>query len=142
MSAPRPSPVKSLFDKPFWEFAAAGELRLQRCADCATFRYPPAPCCPACVGERAEWVALSGRGRIASWTVFHRQYLPEMPAPYPVVSVETEEGPLLIGNLVGAGIQDVRIGAAVELVFEPVTFGSEPGNLPQWRLSDVGKAEA
>jgi uncharacterized OB-fold protein len=27
----------------FWEFTKAGEFRLQRCAECGKFRWPPSP---------------------------------------------------------------------------------------------------
>ena len=46
----------------------------------------------------APGTALSGRGRLLSWTVFHRQYFPAAAVPYIVVAVETEEGPILVGN--------------------------------------------
>jgi uncharacterized OB-fold protein len=37
----------------FWDGTAAGELRIQRCAQCGAVRHPPGPMCPAC-GEPAD----------------------------------------------------------------------------------------
>jgi uncharacterized protein len=130
MSAPdRPRPRMGVFDKPYWEFAQRCELRLQRCTACGHVRYPPGPVCPQCLSDACEWCALSGRGRVVTWTVFHRQYLPEFPVPFAVISVATDEGPLLIGNLLNAKGTRVRIGLPVRAIFEQV--GSQDGS---WRI--------
>lgn len=139
MREERPSPISGLFDGPYWDFAAKGELRLQQCAVCDAFRYPPGPCCPVCLSVDAEWTRLSGHGRIVSWTVFHRQYFPQMPVPYTVASIETQEGPLLIGNLLTAAASDLKVGAAVCLEFQPITCDGAKFNLPQWRLAPSGE---
>lgn len=134
-SAQRPSPRVGLFDRPFWDHAAAGELRLQRCVDCGAWRYPPAAVCPECLSSGCEWQALSGRAQLVAWTVFHRQYFPELPVPYTVVSVRTEEGPLLVGNLLGDVPAPLRPGLALQLCFEEVHAQGQPWTLPQWRLA-------
>ncbi|WOS65488.1 Zn-ribbon domain-containing OB-fold protein [Sinorhizobium fredii] len=136
MVAARPKPIKSIFDRHYWEFARRGELRLQRCEPCGTYRYPPAPVCPHCLSGAFEWNAVSGRGRVVSWTRFHRPYFPSIPVPYTVVSVETEEGPMLIGNLVGAGSDTPEFDMPVEAIFEPVSFDGEPWQLCQWRQAN------
>lgn len=116
----RPLPRMSIFDRPYWDFVARGELRLQRCKTCGHLRYPPGPACPQCLSQEYAWTALSGRGRVLAWTVFHRQYFPQLPVPYTVLCVETEEGPMLIGNLVQAGPGELSHGMPVRAVFEQV----------------------
>ena len=56
----------------FYRWAARGELRLQRCADCGTWRHPPRHRCAACGSRASTWEPVSGRGRIFSWTVTHQ----------------------------------------------------------------------
>jgi uncharacterized OB-fold protein len=65
-----------------------------------------------------------------AWTTFHRQYFPELPPPYVVASVATDEGPLVIGNLVGTSepVHGMRLAA----VAEPALLGGKPGHIWQW----------
>ncbi|MEU5401452.1 OB-fold domain-containing protein [Streptomyces sp. NPDC005963] len=142
-ATPRPKPASGLYDAPYWRYAAAGELRLQRCGECAGFRYPPGPVCPDCLAEESSWEQLSGTGTLLAWTVFHRQYFPWIRAPYLVGAVRTTEGPILIGNLVGTTAADLIHDMPLRAVFEtvdddlPVTAGTDEPNDPPggaWRL--------
>ena len=53
----------------FYAFLAHGELRLQRCTACGTWRHPPRYRCAHCGSHRVAWEPASGRGRVYSWTV-------------------------------------------------------------------------
>jgi hypothetical protein len=130
---------------PFFDFAAAGELRVQRCAACGTRRMPPRPMCHRCGSFDADWELLSGRGHIWSVAVPHPPLLPayEAVAPYNVVVVETDEDPTIrfVGNLVAAAdgpIDEVdpatiTIGEPVRVVFPaPLDDGNGPVVLPRW----------
>lgn len=136
ISALRPSPLPNMGDKALWDYAAKGEFRLQRCLDCGEFRYIPASNCPACLSEAVEWAPMSGWGKIASWCVFHRPYFPELPPPYLVVIVETEEGPFVVGNLLDATEDMLRLDMQVVAQIEKTDWndGSE-GGIVQWRLA-------
>ena len=96
---------------PFWEGAAKGEFRLQRCASCGKHQHYPRPFCIACDGE-VEWATVPGTGTIYSKTTVHMKVSPYFEPPYAVVVVELDEGPRFLSNLVGgdAGIGDrVRV---------------------------------
>ena len=54
--------------------------------------------------------------------MFHRQYFPEIPVPVAVVLAETEEGPIIVANLVGSDPSVLRLGLPVEVTFEPVRW--------------------
>ncbi|GIW07701.1 MAG: hypothetical protein KatS3mg060_2506 [Dehalococcoidia bacterium] len=118
MPGPLPDPTE--VDRPYWEGARAGVLRLQRCAACRQLLFPPARRCPQCDGDALRWEDLRGRGRIWSWVVFRRQYFPAMPPPYIVVRVRLDEGPLVIANLVGG---EPAIDAPVRAVFHDTGRG-------------------
>lgn len=125
---------------PFWEGAARGELRVQKCSDCGHLRMPPRPMCPECRSLAKQWVALSGRGRVWSFVVAHPPLLPAYMefAPYNVIAVELEEDPSLrlVGNLVARAEgppneidpASIEIGEPVRVVFHPV----EDVHLPRW----------
>jgi len=130
---------------PFFDYAAAGELRVQRCSACGTRRVPPRPMCHACGSTDVEWELLSGRGRVWSFAVPHPPLLPAYAAvaPYNVVVVEAEEDPAIrfVGNLVGSADgplneidpESIEIGEPVTVVFSsPVDDGLGPVVLPRW----------
>ena len=119
----KPLPKVDALNAPFWEGAKAGELRVQRCPDCGTLAFPPARHCARCLGERREWLRVSGRGTVSTFGVFHRLYFPafERDLPYNVALVRLDEGPRLYTNLVGVRNEDIAIGMRVRARFEPVT---------------------
>lgn len=123
MSYAKPLPKVDDTNRAHWDGARAGELRIQKCSDCGTLRYPPARYCANCLSEKSEWALLSGRGEVWSHCTFHRAYFkgfePEM--PYTVVLVKLDEGPFLYSNLVGVPRDQVRIGMRVHAVYEAVT---------------------
>jgi uncharacterized OB-fold protein len=82
-----------------WESMQAGQLRLQRCRACRQLRYPPAPLCPHCLGEEADWSEIRRTGTIVSWVVFHREYFSDFPAPHRCVTVRLDDGPLIVTTL-------------------------------------------
>jgi uncharacterized OB-fold protein len=138
MSLPplRPEPRRNVYEAPFWSFVQEHDLRLQRCTQCATYRYPPGPTCPHCLSPDYDWIPLSGRGRLISWVVFHRQYFPELPVPYHVAAVETAEGPILLANLVNLGDRPLSLDLPMKLVYETArnTTGDR-WEIYQWELA-------
>lgn len=96
MATQRPVRVMDPFAREFWEFTQKKELRMQRCSACSKLRWPAAAICDRCLAPEYEWTPISGKGRLLSWVVFHRQYFPEYPAPHPAVAVELDEGPIFV----------------------------------------------
>jgi uncharacterized OB-fold protein len=118
---------------PFWEGCRAGELRLQQCAQCGAYHLPPRPMCGECRSTDLRWVAASGRGRLWSWTVIHPPVLPAFAkdVPYNVAVVQLEEGLRVVSNVVGAGADDLRADAPVQVIFEEI---SPTVTLPKFSL--------
>jgi len=110
-------------NRPYWEGARVGELRMQRCRGCGALRFPPSRLCAECLSEESAWVVLSGKGTVWSYCVFHRAYFAgfEAELPYNVVLVQLAEGPKLYSNLVGVPNERVRVGMPVRVRFERVT---------------------
>lgn len=118
-------PVPDELTAPYW--AAAGEHRLavQRCEGCGRLTHPPVARCPACHGDAFTWPTLSGRGRVHTYSVAMHSVHPvsEGHTPYVIALVELEEGPRILTNLRGVEPEAVRVGMAVEAVFEDVDDG-------------------
>jgi uncharacterized protein len=116
---PRPSPES----QPFWDGLRRHELLVQRCGACGRCFFPPSNRCQHCWSDDVAWEPVSGRGRLFSFTVFHRAYAAELAdqLPYVVGIVELEEGPRLITNVVGCAPADVRVDMPVEVAFDDLT---------------------
>ena len=95
---------------------ARGELRLQHCDDCGTWRHPPRYLCATCGSARFTWELSAGRGRVFSWTVTHRAVDPAFVPPYAIVVTELDEGPRLVGTI--AGVEPADLALDVEVVVE------------------------
>ncbi len=115
-----PRPVPDGDSRPFWEGVAGGELRIQRCDDCAHAVFYPRSLCPHCASERLSWERASGRGAIYSYTVVHQAHGPFADqAPYVVALVQLDEGVRMLTRI-RAEPQSVRIGKRVHVVFERI----------------------
>ena len=104
----------------FWQGGAEGELRFLRCDDCRTWIHPPAPICPACLSRSISVDAVSGRGRVHTFTVNHQPWYPNLDPPYVVaiVALPEQEGLRLTTNIVGCAPEEVDFDMAVRVVFE------------------------
>lgn len=115
----KPFPIITPDNAPFWEGCRNGQLLLQRCTDCAAWRYPPAPVCPRCATTAAAWTPTSGAGRIHSFVIYHRAfhlaYVAEV--PYAVALVELDEGARLLLRVVDCPLAILTIGARGEIRF-------------------------
>lgn len=115
-----PFPAESELE-PYREGLRHNRLRITRCNECGLPQFPPRTVCPGCFATgSARWEDVSGRGRIWSFCVFHKAYLPE-PAPQPpyiVAVVRLDEGTRLITNIVDTDPHTLTIGRAVEPVFD------------------------
>ncbi len=120
----KPLPVISNLNRPFWQATVNEELRLQRCNSCGQLWAPIGCVCPHCFSEDFQWEKLSGLGKIVSWVVFHKLYIPSFAEdiPYNVAFVELKEGPRIISNIVGINNSDIHIGLDVKVVFEEVSM--------------------
>lgn len=117
----------------FWQALAEGKLLLKRCRACRQFHYYPRAVCPFCLAGNTDWVASSGRGKVYSYSVMRRAK-----EPYCLALVELEEGVTLMTNIVASPLDDVRIGAAVEL---QVTRDANGACLPTSRLAAATQRE-
>lgn len=101
-----------------------------RCATCGHVSFPKETVfCknPSCAGESFEDTLLSRRGRV--WSYTDAQYQPPAPflprtepyEPFALAAVELPEGLVVMGQVAdGFSVQDLTVGAKVELVVEPL----------------------
>src|SRR3989442_11719169 len=106
----------------FWRACRAGRLEITRCHACGWYIHPPRPVCPRCQSRDLGWGVVSGRGTLASFTVNHQRWMPDMDVPYVIGLVElVEQADLrLTTNIVGCPQDAVRIGMPVRVTFQPM----------------------
>ena len=127
MTTRRPLPVPDAHSAPYWTAAADHVLTVARCRQCTGFALPPDSVCPHCgsTSPEFEFVSVSGRGIVRSWTIVRQSFLPGFDdlLPFVLLDVELEEQSELrmIGRLLDGIGAELRIGTTVVAAFEDVT---------------------
>ncbi len=106
--------------KRFWDAAAKGKLLYGWCNACNEPHYFPRSLCPFCFSDNVTWKEASGRAKIYTYSIMRRTQT----APFVIAYVTLDEGPSLLTNIVDAKIDEVRIGAAVSVVFKASEGGA------------------
>jgi uncharacterized protein len=120
---PKPLPVITEENRPFWEGCQQGKLLLQQCSKCYHYQFYPRLYCMQCSSETLQWVEANGRGVIYSFTIIYQNKSPEFvhETPYNVAIVQLEEGPRLLSNIVDVGATELQVDLPVTVVFDQVT---------------------
>jgi uncharacterized OB-fold protein len=98
------------------------ELRMQKCSDCGLLRHAPMPMCPKCNSFEWKAQALSGKGRVYTYTVHHYPPIAPYQTPHPMVLVDMDEGVRLLAAFDGDPAK-LRIGLPVEVDFVEIKGG-------------------
>jgi uncharacterized OB-fold protein len=111
-------------NRPYFDGARAGTLRLQRCDDCSGFMFPVRRRCQHCGSTALAWAEASGRGTLYAHGQLRRSYHPrhqlrhDSGTPVLMAQVDLEEGVRMNANLVDCAPDQVRVGMAVIVTFE------------------------
>lgn len=112
--------------RPFWAGAARGELVIPRCDGCATLVWYPDTACRGCGGKRHTWTAVSGRGRVHSFAIVRRAFIPAFAAEVPyvtgLVALAEDAAVRLVTRIVDCDADRVRIEQPVRVVFRELAF--------------------
>ena len=105
----------------FWQHCAAGELRFQRCAECATWRHPPGPRCPACHSVNVRWERAPEAAELYSYTVVHHPATPALKDALPynvaIVAFPAAGSLRLISCVIDAHPGELAIGMPLALAW-------------------------
>ncbi|HWW54050.1 MAG TPA: Zn-ribbon domain-containing OB-fold protein [Acidimicrobiales bacterium] len=131
-SKPRPAPIPDSESAPYWAATVEGRLVVQRCTSCGHSQLYARPHCLICRSP-VEWVEATGRGTVYSYTIIRQNPSRSFRhlLPFVVALVDLAEGPRLMTNIVDCEPDEVHIGAAVKIRFEPV---SDQAALPLFEL--------
>lgn len=106
---------------PFWDAAREGRLVVERCDACGAESHPPYGICRSCRSREVSSVEIDGPGEVYSYTVNHQKWLPDLEVPFALVWVDFADHPgiRVVGRLRGCEPDEVHIGMAVDVGFEP-----------------------
>jgi uncharacterized OB-fold protein len=113
----------------FFAGAARHELLIPRCGRCDRWVWYPEETCPGCEGA-LTWTKTSGRGRLFSWAVVHRPFLPAFAEMVPFVTalVALEEAPevRIVTYVVDVDPADLAADLPLEATFRDLRFPTVP----------------
>ncbi|MFE7423641.1 Zn-ribbon domain-containing OB-fold protein [Rhodococcus sp. NPDC057529] len=113
-------PIRDHDTAEFWAGCDEGQLRLQACADCGQYRWPPGPVCGACGSMSSTWQESPGAGVVFSWVVVHVPLVPALAdqLPYTVGLIELDEGIRIVSTIDGCAPDDIHAGMPVQISFD------------------------
>lgn len=120
-TASYPLPRPNAHTRPYWDGAAAGELRYQRCAACGHVQLIPRSLCEHCHGSQLDWQTSERTGTVLTFTTVYRAPLPAFKdmVPYVIAIVNMDEGFRVMANAL-TGREGLAIGARVRIGFQEV----------------------
>lgn len=115
----RKLPLLNIDNHAFWQGGERGQLLIHYCGACGQFFHPPGPACPRCASLEVGPRPVSGRGKVASFTINYQPWHPDLSVPFVIALVELVEQPDLrfVSNIVGLEPHQVHIGLPVRVTF-------------------------
>jgi len=95
----------------FAEGLSRGKIMATRCTACGHLEFPPRADCPKCGGTGFEWVDISGKGKLVTYTTIHAA-----PTgfgdrtPYTIGVIDLEEGGRLLSWIQDMEESDIEVG--------------------------------
>ena len=106
------------------EFAAGlaeGKIKATRCTGCGHIEFPPRADCPLCGGKGFEWVEISGRGKLVTYTTIHAA-----PTgfgdrtPYTIGVIDLDEGGRLLSWVQDVPEEELDVGMEFQAYIETI----------------------
>lgn len=114
----------------FYKFLMQDKLMAGKCQKCGKIHLPPRPLCDNCYGTQFEWMQVSGKGKLLTYTIIHvapHQF--QNLAPYAIGIVELEDGLKIPGMIQSIPEEQLKVGMTLHIDFSTC---SVPQSWPQW----------
>lgn len=117
----------------FWRAASRGELVIPRCLACERYVWYPEEVCPHCGGGEVPWVAMSGRGRLFSWSEvkhpLHPPYADQLPYLSGLIALEEDPRVRCVTRIVDCESSALEIEMPMQVVFRELSFADIEGSV-------------
>lgn len=110
----------------FWEGLKEGKIYATKCIKCGKRYFPPAADCPSCLNSEMEWIELSSKAEVETFT--HVVFRPTsfcQYKPYTVAIGRLREDVKVLAWLTGFKLSEIKVGMKVRLMAKL----SQEGNL-------------
>lgn len=114
----------------FYKYINQGKLLGGKCKKCGALHLPPRPLCNKCFSQEFEWVEISRKGKLLTYTIIHvapPQF--EQMTPYAVGIIQLEKGLKIPGMIRGLEDAEIEIGMELTVDFDTAAVSSQ---WPQW----------
>jgi len=114
----------------FYKYVNQGKLMGGKCKKCGKIHLPPRTLCDKCLSNEFEWIQISPKGKLLTYTIIHvapPQF--QSMTPYAVGIIQLENGLKIPGMIKNVTPEQIKIGMELVIVFESST---ETLHWPQW----------
>ena len=114
----------------FYKFLQQSKLMAGKCLKCGKIHLPPRPLCDNCYSTEFQWVEISGKGKLLTYSVIHvapPQF--QSLTPYIVGIIELEGGFKIPGMIQNLKQEQLKIGMPLTLDFGTCSTSQQ---WPQW----------
>jgi uncharacterized OB-fold protein len=114
----------------FYKYINQGKLLGGKCQKCGALHLPPRLLCNKCFSKEFEWVEISRKGKLLTYTIIHvapPQF--EQMTPYAVGIIQLEKGLKIPGMIRGIEHEEIEIGMELTINFDT---SAVPSQWPQW----------
>jgi uncharacterized protein len=120
----RPLPAVSPENEPFFSGLRERKFKVPKCKSCGNFNWTPYPACRSCLSTTQEWVEVSGKGALHTFTVMHvgpKSFTNDGPYVFAFAKLQERPRPLLVmGNLVGCDVDAIEIDMPIKIGYHDV----------------------
>jgi uncharacterized OB-fold protein len=100
-----------------------GEIPATKCKACGKLYFPPRADCIDCLSSDVEWIPLSGRGRLITYTTAN--FAPAgFEAPYTLALAELEEG-VRVFTRISKDVKEDEIELGMDVKLVPIRLDDE-----------------
>lgn len=114
----------------FYKFLQQCKLMAGKCLKCGKIHLPPRPLCDNCYSTEFQWVEISGKGKLLTYSVIHvapPQF--QSLTPYTVGIIELEGGLKIPGMIQNLKQEQLKIGMPLTVDFGTCSTSQQ---WPQW----------
>ncbi|GAB3013200.1 Zn-ribbon domain-containing OB-fold protein [Mycobacterium bourgelatii] len=117
MSAPDRPTIDS-DSQAWWAAVQDHKLLVNTCRTCGQASLYVRPFCPHCWSEDVALTQASGRARLYTWSIVHRNAAPfDVRTPYVLAMVDLEEGPRLMTVVEDCTVENLCADLNLEVAF-------------------------
>ncbi|MBE3116099.1 Zn-ribbon domain-containing OB-fold protein [Candidatus Bathyarchaeota archaeon] len=114
----------------FYKFLQQSKLMAGKCLKCGKIHLPPRPLCDNCYSTEFQWVEISGKGKLLTYSVINvapPQF--QSLTPYTVGIIELEGGLKIPGMIQNLKQEQLKIGMPLTVDFGTCSTSQQ---WPQW----------